>query len=310
VRLVNGEIDIGETVMSPGICCSMRTGDNFVIESKVLPRFFKFALSHFLCSASLICTAWSQSPPVPHVVVGRVQIPAINHPLKLAEPNQISIQSGGQSVTSVRARWFYYVHNILSPSGEDDVVLPVSYGSNDVASVSVTPLKLGKLQLMLFVYFADGGFERNTIDVQVVQPEGQPERLIIASGGTYGTDRPVIYLDVSDEHRKKDVDPAAIYKNVTKPVPLNASDVTFKWINPTGAAEIDPSTGIVTARHVGQALLETSFGGVSTLTCIDVMENVGGGRRSRCEELLPPGRKLPPSLMELDSTPPPRVRAH
>jgi hypothetical protein len=244
------------------------------------------------------------------MVSGRVQIPTVTQPLKLAEPNQISIQTGGQKVTSVLAGWLYYVRNIPSPSGEDDIVLPVSYGSNGVASVSVTPMKLGKVQLMLFVYFADGGFERKTIDVQVVQPERQPERLVIASGGTYGTNRPVIYLDLSDEHRRRDVDPAAIYKNVTSPVPLNPSDVTFKWINSTGAAEIDPSTGIITARNVGQALLETSFRGVSVLTCIDVMNNVQVGPRSRCEELLPPGRKLPPSGMELDNTPAPLVKAH
>jgi hypothetical protein len=81
-------------------------------------------------------------------------------------------------------------------------------------------------------------------------------------------------------------------------------------INSSGAAaEIDPSTGTVTARNVGQALLETSFGGVSVLTCIDVMNNVQVGPRSRCEELLPAGRKLPPSQMDLDKNPPPVVKA-
>jgi hypothetical protein len=279
-----------------------------VIGSKALPKSFKLAMSLLICSANVISTSWSQSTRE-HVVVGRVQIPAITHSLKLAEPNQIFIQSGGQSVTSVEARWLYYVGNTPSPVGEDDSVLPVSSDSNGVASVSVTPLKLGKLQLMLFISFADGGFERKTIDVQVVQPERQPERLVIASGGDYKRNNPVLSLDLSDVHKTIDVDPAAIYKNVTRPVPLNASDVTFKLINSSGAAaEIDPSTGIVTARHVGQALLETSFGGVSTLTCIDVMNDVRMGPRSRCEELLPPGRSLPPSQKDLDNTPFPRVK--
>jgi hypothetical protein len=244
-------------------------------------------------------------------VVGRVQIPTVTEPLKLAEPNPISLQSNGQKVTSVGARWAYYHGGVLVyPVNEDDDVLPVNTDSSDRAYVNVTPRKLGKAQLMLFVSFADGAVERKTMNVQVVKPQRPPENLVIASGGDYRVDHPVIYLDLSDEKRKKDVDPAAIYKNVTNPVPLNASDVTFKWINSPGAvAEIDPSTGIVTARHVGQALLETSFGGVSTLTCIDVMNDVRLGPRSRCEELLPPGRSLPKSLEDLHSTPPPVVKA-
>jgi hypothetical protein len=197
----------------------------------------------------------------------------------------------------------------VHPVNVDDDILPVSYDSNGGASVRVTPLRLGKLQLTLFVSFEDGGFERKTIDVQVGQSEQQAEKLMITLGGDY-RDTPVVYLDLSEAHKTKHIAPAAIYKNVTNPVLLNASDVTFKLINsPGAAAEIDPSTGIVTARYVGQALLETSFAGVSTLTCIDVMNDVRLGPRSRCEELLPPGRSLPPSAWELDKTPPPVVKA-
>jgi hypothetical protein len=270
-------------------------------------KSLRLAVSFLICSASVIPMSWSQLPQ-PHVEVGRLQIPAATQSLKLAEPNKISLQSNGQKVTSVGARWAYYDGGALVyPVNEHDDVLPVNADSSGSAYVSVTPRKLGNAQLMLFVSFADGGVERKTMDVQVVQPQRPPEKLVIASGGDYRVDHPVIYLDLSDEGRKKDLDPAAIYKNMAKPVPLSASDVTFKFINSTGVAEIDPSTGIVTAQHVGQALLETSFGGVSTLTCIDVMNEVRMGRRSRCEELLPPGRSLPPSSE--DSDPPPVVKA-
>lgn len=284
-----------------------------VIRTRVLGKSFKLAVSLLICSASLISTAWSQSTQERHMVIGRVQIPAIAHPMKLAEPNQISIQTSGQRVTSVIAHWaFYYPGSLVaSPMYEGDDIPPVSYDSNGGAYVRVTPLKLGKLQLTLFVSFEDGGTERKTIDLQVGPSERPPERLVITPGG--GDNRrnhPVISLDLSDAHRKIDIFPAAIYKNVIPPVRLKASDVTFKLINsPGAAAEIDPSTGIVTAQHVGQALLETSFAGVSTLTCIDVMNDVRVGRGSRCEELLPPGRRLPPSGMELDPTPPPQVKA-
>jgi hypothetical protein len=286
------------------------SGEDMAIRTRVLPKSFKLAVSLLICSAGAVSSSWSQSPQESHAVVGRVQIPAVTQVLKLAEPNPISIRVVvAERVTSVVASWTYYVGNIPHPAAEEDSVLPVSYDSNGVASVDVTPLKLGKAQLTLFISFADRQVERKTINVQVVPPQQQPEKLVITLGGSR-SDTPVLYLDLSEAHKTKHIDPAAIYKNVTTPVPLNASDVTFKLINsPGAAAEIDPSTGIVTARYVGQALLETSFAGVSTLTCIDVMNDVRGGPRSRCEELLPPGRRLPPSGMELDPTPPPVVKA-
>jgi hypothetical protein len=286
------------------------------IRTRTLPKSFRLAVSLLLCSEGVIPMSWSQSPQQPHAVVGRVQVPAVTQVLKLAEPNPISIWVVGGSVRSVLSSWTYYVGNIPHPTAEDDSVLPVLYDPSFGAFVSATPMKLGKAQLSLFVIFTDGGFERKTINIQVVQAQRPPEKLVITPGG--GDNRrnhPVISLDLSDAHRTIDVFPAAIYKNVTRPVPLKASDVSFKLISPLGtdagtttAAEIDPSTGIVTARHVGQALLETSFGGVSTLTCIDVMNDVRLGPNSRCEELLPSGRSLPPSLMELDPTPPPVVK--
>jgi hypothetical protein len=281
-----------------------------MIESKALPRLFQFAIRGFFCSASLISIAWSQSPQEPHIVAGQVKIPTVTEPLKLAEPNPISLQSNGQKVTSVTARWAYYDRGtLIHPLNEDDDILPVHYDSTGAASVYVAPRRLGKVQLMLFISFEDGGFERKKIDLQVGQSAGPPEELVVRSRSDYrGT--PVLYMDLSEAYRKMNIFPAAIYKDVKSPIPLSAPDVIFKWINPTGAAEIDPATGIITAQYVGQALLETSFGGVSVLTCIDVMENVGGGRRSRCEELLPPGRTLPPSAWELNKTPPPVVRAH
>lgn len=244
------------------------------------------------------------------MVVGRVQIPTVTEPMKLAEPNPISLQSNGEKVTSVVASWAYYNSSgfIERPFNENDDILPVSDDSSGSASVSVTPRRLGKVQLMLFISFADGGVERKTIDLQVGRSSRQPEKIVITPrGGDPTRDTPVLYLDLSETNRTERLFPAAIYKNVKNPVRLTASDVTFKVIN-GGAAEIDPSTGIVTALNLGQALLETSFGGVSTLTCIDVMENVGGGLRSRCEDLLPPGRALPPSGMELDPTPPPAIK--
>jgi hypothetical protein len=257
--------------------------------------------------------AWSQSKPEPHVVAGRVQISSVTQPLKLAEPNPISIQSNGETITSVVAEWLYYVNKTTVPEKEGRKTLPVTYDSNGSASVNVAPLKLGKVQLFLLVSFADGGFEPKTIDLQVGPSERPPEKLVITPGG--GENRwsyPVISLDLSDAHRTTYLDPYAVYKNLARPIELRPSEVSFKIIAPPGggAAEIDSSTGIVAAKYLGQVLLETTFAGVSVLTCIDVMKNVSGGRRSSCEDLLPPGRSLPPDPMDLYRGPGPAIKPH
>ena len=82
--------------------------DKFLIGSKVLARSFELVVSYFLCSAGLISTAWSQSVQEHHIVAGRVQIPTVTEAVKVAEPNQILLQSGWQRVTSVVASWAYY----------------------------------------------------------------------------------------------------------------------------------------------------------------------------------------------------------
>lgn len=280
-----------------------------MMRTRALARSFRLAVS-LICSACSISMSWSQSLRPGQVVSGRVQIPTVTQPLKLAEPNPISLQSDGQKITSATADWGYYVRGtLMHPLGEDADILPVSYDSTGAASVNVIPRRLGKVQLMLFVYFADGEFERKTIDLQVGQSAGPPEKLVINAGGG-GADTPVLYLDLSDGQKTINVYPAAIYKDVKYPIPLSAPDVSYKLINSTGAAKIDPSTGIITGWNVGQALLETSFGEVSTLTCIDITNGVPRGPRSRCEELLPPGRKLPPSFLDVDSTPSPVVKVH
>lgn len=272
------------------------------IRRRALPSSFRLAISFLICLAGVISTSSSQVGQNIHVVNGRVQVAAGTQPLKLAESTPISIRANGQKVTSVVAGWLYFVNNTPVSAQEQVKLLPVTYHSDGSAYISVTPLKLGKVQLTLLVSFPDGGVERDTIDVEVGQSTRPPEKLVIAlPGGDNRRDTPVISMDLSERNRTEHVFPFAIYRTLHDPVSLNASDVSFKMLSPpTGAADIDPSTGIITARHVGQALLETSFAGVATLTCIDVMKDARVGRASRCEELLPPGRRLPPSAMELD----------
>jgi hypothetical protein len=126
-------------------------GDGLMIRTRALPKSFRLAVSLFVCSAGVIPTSWSQWEPERHVVAGRVQIAAVTQPLKLAELNLIAIQSDGQKITSVVADWGYYASggHLVYPRDKNDGILPVSYDSSGGASVSVTPLRLGKAQLTL-----------------------------------------------------------------------------------------------------------------------------------------------------------------
>jgi hypothetical protein len=234
--------------------------------------------------------------------------------MKLAEANRLLLQLNGWKVTSVAADWRYYVGNHIAPlPNDDDVVQPITYDQDGRAYISPVPMRLGRMQLILRFSFEDRRIEQDKIGVEVGLPDRKPAELIITSGWDYKTNYPTVELDVSEAHRKGNLDPAAVYSDVARPVPLAARDVRFKVIaisDGGSPVDLDSTTGAITALHIGQALVETSFDGISTLTCIDVMQDVRGGSRSHCEKLLPPGRTLPPGPMEKDPRPPPLVTVH
>jgi hypothetical protein len=61
---------------------------------------------------------------------------------------------------------------------------------------------------------------------------------------------------------------------------------------------------VITALHIGHALVQATFEGVSTLVCLNVQENASDGSdRTVCPELVPEGMAAPKSGFENMSLP-------
>jgi hypothetical protein len=247
-------------------------------------------------------------------VNGRLQIPQLTQPLKLEEENEIPILLHGYKVHSAFAQWSYYTVDGYVMPPDDGNEAAVMYHADGSAYVKIVPEKLGKVQLTIVASFEDGGLANARADAEVIYPDRDPEKVYVTTEqrGNFqisGT----IYMDRSQSSKMERLLPRALYKDAVHPVPIPATDVSFKLITAKESdppISIDKSTGIVTALHIGHALIQTTFEGFTVLTCVDVMNNASDGSdRTVCSELVPAGMAAPLSGFE-NSDPPRKATPH
>jgi hypothetical protein len=98
------------------------------------------------------------------------------------------------------------------------------------------------------------------------------------------------------EVRRHKLSPNAIYDGVKDPIRIDPSFVEFS-VRTEASREIihvDSLTGEVTAVNIGHALIETSYGGLTTPVCVIVVDapTPAFTPKAHCSELLAPGEKL------------------
>jgi len=257
-------------------------------------------LSIVLCGASAAQQdEAAQGYRVKRVVSGMLQLPPLTEPLKLEEPNRIPLILYGGGVHSA--------FMTLSPLAENGDPGPqyaagpvtVQYDGSGRAYVEVTPERVGSVQVRIAVYFNNGDMEAEDVDGSVVYPSRRPAKIevIDGPGGDIGT----VYLGLSHgpmEVRDAGLFPRALYAGAQHPAPIPYEDVKFTVISNTPGdppISLDDTTGQVEPRHLGHALVMTTFQGLVALTCIDVrMQSEYGNDLTVCQELVPPGMTAPP----------------
>lgn len=224
---------------------------------------------------------------------GRAEVLSRTQPLRLEEPNQISLRVHGYAVHSVGASFVYYDSNGMPEPETAEADLPLMHHPDGVSFVNVVPERIGKVHLDLNVYFLDGMVEGGRLDTEVVLPDKKPEKFYVMSPGAAGT----IYMDTSQMAGHAVLFPMALYQLAPDPVAIPASLVHFKVIAPPDKVpqiSINAANGKITAQHTGHALVLTNFAGMSALTCVDVMANANDGSdRTLCRELVPSGMAAP-----------------
>jgi hypothetical protein len=228
----------------------------------------------------------------------RVNVTEPRASLLLAENNDVGISITGPLLTTINVT--QKVRGSDSPFFEEFyggiANVPVQGGAAG-HYITVIPLRLGTVEFNLFGRFADGGIFFKKFTAQVEPTSHVPVRLVISSGTQPGRSTPWIVLLAGNPHGGVLV-PGALYSGIPELIQLDDHFVQFKIRSKDSipAIDLNEATGRVTPVHAGFALVESSFGGVTTLLCVAVVERREDFHANLpvCKDLLAPGERLQP----------------
>jgi hypothetical protein len=235
---------------------------------------------------------------------GRLEISPLKQPLRLEETAEIPLVLHGFAINVVRASWRYdETSGKAVPRGDSEEVV-IKYHPDGTAYVNFTPEGLGKVNFAVTIYFEDGYIETERLDAEVILPERKPESIYAMTGvGNESSVGPgTIYMDLSGRSHSRELDFKALYKGAAHSVPIPLKLATFKIISAdesNSPIDFNATTGVITALHIGHALVQATFEGATTLVCVDVQEDATeGSDRTVCPELVPEGMTGPKSGFE------------
>lgn len=228
----------------------------------------------------------------------RLQISLDGVSLPLGEPGTLNLRLAGPEV--LKAAVAQNLTGFIGPQQqaeqyEDQVVNEerkigtIETRPDGSTYMNLIPRRIERAEFRIDILFADGGVATRTFQVSVKLPENPPFRLTYASDGSpigSGYQATTIHLMSTAPHNMRRVFPVVWYGENLPSVRLDASDVKFNVLQAAGPViRLNEATGEITALRVGHALIETSFSGAKSETCVVVMANLTIGDASNCEEL-------------------------
>jgi hypothetical protein len=296
----------GEWVSSTG---NFREGGHFVnSDSGATDDSLKrMSWKGLLCALSAVAVAFGHSALTAQTVFDaneRVDVIVPDHSLVLAQPAQIQLRIRVAGLSSVGITQIQDADEEGAPisyfiQGGDETQR-VAYGTDGKPYLTIVPMRLGRVGVQLVGRFPDGGMIEKEFDIDVKAPDQEPTRLSVGHIGLPTTDTPVLFLSINPGRRRDALILYATYPNVAVPVEISPSFASFRVFTGSDASPIrlDVRTGRLTAVHQGQALVETTFGGRTNLTCVVVEQEIDPNRSEidkDCRTLVPKGRRLGPS---------------
>jgi hypothetical protein len=227
----------------------------------------------------------------------RLDVLTSDQPLALAEPSQIPLRiltTGLDSLFLSQSQYFGYSPDFVYGSQQTE---QIHYYPNGNPYITVVPMRLGKVELDVIGRFSDGGICKKKVALNIVPSQKSPNRLMVGHIGTQPDRNALRVLMAMSGDRSRDwLNVYAVYDGIATPVSINADFATFKINsgNQTDPIQLD-QTGRLTPIHTGEALIETSFGGRTNLTCVVVEETIIPDRsyfNKNCKQLLSMGEKL------------------
>lgn len=239
--------------------------------------------------------------PTPHKgfnASDRIEVVPPNQPVALAEEVEIPLRIHTRGLTCLDSQ--QHERRFGSWSNEES---QIRYHSDGSAYVTIVPLRLGQVELHLVGMYPDYGIvlKQITLDVQPTRPAWLTVGSIMPTTERGITPTTVVLALAPKPGEYGSYAPLAVfakYDGVPEWIEINPPFVTFRIINWDGKAppiHLDSERQWITPLSLGQALLETTYGGRRVLTCVDVEEKLTPGRsyfEKNCKQLLAPGEKF------------------
>jgi hypothetical protein len=247
--------------------------------------------------------AQAENPGV-HVfaVHGRLDVLIPQQSLKLAEKNQVPIQVHAPGLTKVEVQQIRYGRadskgrKISHRPKGGWAVVPVLYRADGTPYIEVVPRVLGEMTLRISGRFPDGGETEAEGVVTVTVPQATPKKLIVGTDGAPGVNAPWLPVYQKPSTQTYGLSIRAIYGDVPEQIDVDPALASFRVRserNQPPIISVDKSTGRIKPLRSGAALVETTFGGWTSLTCVTVQDhyNPGAYPLPNCDSLLQPGER-------------------
>jgi hypothetical protein len=246
--------------------------------------------------------AIAKQTPQPRVTEGRIRINLPSQEMTIAQTNKIPLDLHGYAPDRILVGWKFSEPSIESETIAEPEETQLQHAPDGSTYVNFVPIRLGKLMLRIYVAFKDGGFDTNSVGVNVDRlPAQVPRRLILADPlVTINFQRKAgtLHIAMAPRTSKELLIPVAFYNGIDSPVPfypIPASllgDIQFSVIPRKDQAppiSFNPATGDLEPIQPGQALVKATVRGKSAYACVDVMKDLDEwSERSSCEDFLPP----------------------
>ena len=244
-----------------------------------------------------------QEGPIPFDASERVKVLVREAPAQLLEPVEIPIEVSFPGPAYVQVSQ----SQTVGPQGfTAQRTVDGSYERQPVESrggktfVTVLPRRLGKVEVELSGRFADGGYFKKSLTLDVTPPSRQPTAISIGESGL--PDREVMRLLIvthPDKPGRQRLNINAEYKGESDPVVIDPSFASFRVVYDSDgpAFNLDEKTGAISAVRPGAGLIYTSFAGHTNITCVAVTNYAVNGQtfpNAECQKLLRPGEHLGP----------------
>lgn len=244
----------------------------------------------------------SSKRPLPFSAPDRLDVAAPSHNVKLAEENEITLRPRVAGLTEVETEQVRYVPDRMAsrtdpfyPEG-GWAMLPLVYHPGGSASIKVTPRALGRLALRITARFPDGGVTKSEILLNVQPTDQSPEKVVVGDWGDPSNDARWVRVVLGPKGQPSGLTVRALYKNVKEKVRIDPSFASFHVRsegNTSPVIAIDNARGLIKPFRAGEALVETSFGGWTNLTCVIVKDRDDPNFQSQgCKSMLRSGETV------------------